>query len=71
MEAVRTYTAQVMPSLKAVNFNYFLSAKNKFSVQYSPRFRVNDTEYSILTQNGIILESYWRKKVTLCIIRYT
>ena len=28
MEAVRTYTAQVMPSLKAVNFNYILSVKN-------------------------------------------
>ena len=28
MEAVRTYTAKVMPSLKAVNFNYILSVKN-------------------------------------------
>ena len=28
MEAVRTYTAQVIPSLKAVNFNYILSVKN-------------------------------------------
>ena len=28
MKAVRTYTAQVMPSLKAVNFNYILSVKN-------------------------------------------
>ena len=25
MEAVRPYTSQVMPSLKPVNFNYFLS----------------------------------------------
>ena len=28
MEAVRPYMAQVMPSLKPVNFNYFLFVKN-------------------------------------------
>ena len=28
MEAVRTATAKVIPSLKAVNFNYILSVKN-------------------------------------------
>ena len=28
MEVVRPYTIQVMPSLKPVNFNYFLSLKN-------------------------------------------
>ena len=28
MEAVRTYTAHVMPSLKAISFNYILSDKN-------------------------------------------
>ena len=27
MEAVRTYTTQMMPSLKAVNFDYFFSVK--------------------------------------------
>ena len=28
MEAVQPYTTQVMPFLKSVNFNYFLSVKN-------------------------------------------
>ena len=28
MEAVQPYTSQVMPSLKPVNFNYFLSVFN-------------------------------------------
>ena len=35
---------------------------NRGSVQSRPRFCVIDAEYSILTQNEMIVESYWRKK---------
>ena len=39
-----------------------------FSVQSRPRFCIIDAEYLILTQNEIIVESYWCKKVTSYII---
>ena len=33
-----------------------------YSVQFRPRFCIIDVEYSILTQDEIILDSYIRKK---------
>ena len=42
----------------------FASLDCIFSAQSTSHFCVIDMEYSILTQNEIIADSYWRKKVT-------
>ena len=67
MEAVRTYTAQVMPSLKAINFNYILSVKNmSFVCLFGFFFRhLKITLYSEQTrlkEKLIILSLRWNKK---------
>ena len=66
MEAVRTYTAQMMPSLKAVNFNYILSVKNMSFVCLFFFFRhlkiTLDSEQPRLKEKLIILSLRWNKK---------
>ena len=66
MEAVRTYTAKVMPSLKAVNFNYILSVKNMSFVCLFVFFRhlkiPLDSEQARLKEKRIILSLRWNKK---------
>ena len=45
-------------------WKYHVSSDERIntSVQSRPRFYVIDTEYSILTQNEMIVESHWRTK---------
>ena len=68
MEAVRTYTAQVMPSLKAVNFNYILSVKNMsfvclFVFFFFRHLKITlDSEQPRLKEKLVILSLRWNKK---------
>ena len=52
MEAVRPYTRQVLPSLKPVNVNYFLSVKNMLEEGSSERDHItlNTTIYCVKKQ---------------------
>ena len=64
MEAVRTYTAKVMPSLKAVNFNYILSVKNMSFVClfFFCHLKITlDSEQPRLKEKLIILSLRWNK----------
>ena len=68
MKAVRTYTAQVMRSLKAINFHYILSVKNMSFVCLFVCFIFRhlkitfDSEQPRLKEKRIILSLRWNKK---------
>ena len=50
MEAVRPYTAEVMPYLKPVNFNYFLLVKNMLEEGLHDQITLNTTIYRVTKQ---------------------
>ena len=55
VEVVRPYTTQVMQSLKAVNFNYFLSVKNMLEegLLEHDHIALNTTIYYVTKQHKI------------------